>query len=190
MKKLILLSLLLVISMTGAAQSNKYATIAAQEFKAKVVNKVFLDPRSYRLIKIQAEYTMTNEEAYNSVNNQKTAELEELQNDISLQIGYINRMKQAKATERTDGPEASVAWGDPEPELAEMRRKETILINEINSVRAKLRGTRANLNAPAGYVFLLNAYVNDQYGRKVIVQYGLPYIIGKGLMLDKVRKLN
>ncbi len=182
--------MLLFITITGAAQATKHTAIAAQQFKAKVVNKIFLDPGSYRLIKIQPELTITNEQAYNQINNQKTAELEELQNEISLQIGYINRMNQAKATERTDGPEASVAWGDPEPELVEMRKRETILINEINSVRSKLRGNSSHLNAPAGYVFLLNAYVNNQYGRRVITQYALPYIIGKGLIIDKIQRIN
>lgn len=182
--------MLLFITITGAAQATKHAAIAAQQFKAKVVNRVFLDPGSYRLIKIQAELTITNEQAYNQINNQKTAELESLQNDITAQIGYINRMKQAQSTESNDAPNPSGTWGDPESELATMRTSETRLINEINSVRSKLRGNRAHLNQAAGYVFLLNAYVNNQYGRRVITQYGLPYIIGKGLIVDKIQRIN
>lgn len=190
MKKLILLSLLLVISMAGAAQSNKYATIAAQQFKTKVVNKVFLDPGSYILTNIQPELTITKKQVYSQINTQKTAEIEELQNDIFLQIGYINRMKQDKATKRTDGPDASIAWGDPEPELVEMRNRETILIKEINSIRRKLQDTGSNLNTPAGYVFLLSAYVNNQYGKRVITQYAIPYIIGKGIIVDEIQRIN
>jgi hypothetical protein len=190
MKKLALLMLLLLITMTGAAQANKHATIAAKQFKAKVVNQTFLDPGSYRLIKIQPQVTITNERIYQSQDSKLTTELESLQSDIRFQVGYINRMKQAQSVEaRTDGPNPSVAWGDPEADLAVMFKREAILINNINQIRSKLTGSRVHLNQPAGYIFLLNAYANDQYSRRVIVQYAFGYLIKTGIVVEGIQKI-
>lgn len=91
---------------------------------------------------------------------------------------------------RTDGPESSDNWGNPEAELVEMRNKEEALINQINPIRDKLRGSRAHLNQAAGYAFLLNAYAVNQYGRKVIVQYVFGYRVNGGLILESITKVN
>jgi len=183
--------LLLFITMTGSAQVNKHATIAAQQFKAKYVNKTFFDPSVYSLIKIQSQKTFTNEEVYTAVHKELTGKLESLQNDITYQLGYINRMKVAQAKAPTvDGPVPSDNWGDPDAELVEMRKKEEALINQINPIREKLRGSRAHLNLPSVYVFLLNAYAVNQYGRRIIVQYVFAYKIKGGLVLDSITKIN
>ena len=183
--------MLLFITITGAAQATKHAAIAAQQFKAKFVNKTFFDPSAYRLIKIQAQRTYTNEELYTAMDGELTGKLESIQNDISYQLGYIFRMKEARAkVARTDGPEPSDNWGDPESELISMRKREEALINQINPIREKLSGSRSHLNQPAGYAFLLNAYAVNQYGRRVIVQYVLAYRIKGGLVLDTITKIN